>query len=83
MDTMVCKRPATLFSFSADDGVYKTKSRNMSSLVSQLDLSDHQITSTEPDNVAGLSQTVSETCKLSLAKFNEPIKMRPISVQAI
>ena len=55
----------------------------MSSLVSQLDLSDHQITSTEPDNVAGLSHTVSETCKLSLAKFNEPIKMMPIYVQAI
>ena len=54
----------------------------MSSLVSQLDLSD-PITSTEPDNVAGLSHTVSETCKLSLAKFNEPIKMMPISVQAI
>ena len=82
MDTMVCKRPATLFRFSAGDGVYKTKSRNMSSLVSQLDLSD-PITSTEPDNVAGLSHTVSETCKLSLAKFNEPIKMMPISVQAI
>ncbi len=35
------------------------------------------------NNVAGLSHTVPETCKLDLAKCNEPMEMKSISVQAI